>query len=163
MIDIVKSNGVGELFDWRDERLEKICQEEIEKRGGEEVEGFDEENKRALEKGEVCGFTGEDFLPGNQDFGKTQQEMGEESSSSSSSSRDLELLKQHLERQKGVRKGTFGAFCANYRVARGEKDPQKSEGAKKMRELLPDVKKLGFLEWWVCRDEWAEKLVRGEE
>jgi hypothetical protein len=72
------------------------------------------------------------------------------------------MLKEHLQRQRGVRKGTFGAFCANYRLAREQSDPASSAAAAMMRELLPKVHQLGYLQWWVCRDNWAETLVSGQ-
>eukprot|EP00009_Paramoeba_aestuarina_P000414 CAMPEP_0201515028 /NCGR_PEP_ID=MMETSP0161_2-20130828/6703_1 /ASSEMBLY_ACC=CAM_ASM_000251 /TAXON_ID=180227 /ORGANISM="Neoparamoeba aestuarina, Strain SoJaBio B1-5/56/2" /LENGTH=236 /DNA_ID=CAMNT_0047911731 /DNA_START=98 /DNA_END=804 /DNA_ORIENTATION=- len=146
MIDMVRSNGVGDLYDWRDERLQIICNEELEKRKDEAVRSFDEEKQKALAAGELCGFTGDDLLPGTQDFGAAGEE----------SRRSDPLLKEHLDRQQGVRKGTFGAFCANYRLARESENPQQSDAANMMKELLPDVKKLGYFRWWVCRDEWAE-------
>ena len=69
------------------------------------------------------------------------------------------MLQEHLERQRGVRKGTFGAFCANYRLARTQPDPAVTAAAAMMLELLPHVHQLGYLQWWMCRDAWAEALV----
>jgi beta-phosphoglucomutase-like phosphatase (HAD superfamily) len=153
MVDIVRSNGVGDLFDWRDQDIAEICREEMAKRGDEEVQAFDADNLEALASGEVCGFTGEDLLPGAQDFGASAAETATRSHRSDA------VLQEHLERQRGVRKGTFGAFCANYRLARTQPDPAATEAAAMMLELLPHVHQLGYLKWWVCRDAWAEALV----
>lgn len=153
MVDIVRSNGVGDLFDWRDQDIAEICREEMAQRGDEQVQGFDDENLKALASGEVCGFTGEDLLPGAQDFGASAAQTA------MSSHRTDALLQEHLERQRGVRKGTFGAFCANYRLARTQPDPAATAAAAMMLELLPHVHQLGYLKWWVCRDAWAEALV----
>ena len=153
MVDIVRSNGVGDLFDWRDQDIAEICREEMAKRGDEEVQGFDDDNQEALASGEVCGFTGEDLLPGAQDFGASAAQTA------ISSHRTDALLQEHLERQRGVRKGTFGAFCANYRLARTQPDPAATAAAAMMLELMPHVNQLGYLQWWVCRDAWAEALV----
>ena len=68
MVDIVRSNGVGDLFDWPDQHIAEISHEEMTRRGDEAVQGFDDDNLKALTSGEVCGFTGEDLLPGVQDF-----------------------------------------------------------------------------------------------
>lgn len=153
MVDIVHSNGVGDLFDWRDRDIAEICREEMAKRGDEQVQAFDDDNRKALASGLVCGFTGEDLLPGAQDFGASAAETAVHSHRSDA------LLQEHLERQRGVRKGTFGAFCANYRLARTQPDPAASAAAAMMLELLPHVHQLGYLRWWVCRDAWAEALV----
>jgi len=153
MVDIVRSNGVGDLFDWRDQDIAEICLEEMAGRGEEEVQGFDDDNQEALASGEVCGFTGEDLLPGAQDFGASAAQTA------ISSHRTDALLQEHLERQRGVRKGTFGAFCANYRLARTQPDPAATAAAAMMLELMPHVNQLGYLQWWVCRDAWAEALV----
>ncbi|WP_206749799.1 hypothetical protein [Synechococcus sp. UW179A] len=153
MVDIVRSNGVGDLFDWRDQDIAEICLEEMAKRGDEEVQGFDDDNQEALASGEVCGFTGEDLLPGAQDFGASAAQTA------MSSHRSDAVLQEHLERQRGVRKGTFGAFCANYRLARTQPDPATTAAAAMMLELLPHVHQLGYLQWWVCCDAWAEALV----
>ena len=156
MVDIVRSNGVGDLFDWRDQDIAEICLKEMAKRGDEEVQGFDDDNQEALASGEVCGFTGEDLLPGAQDFGASAAQTA------ISSHRTDALLQEHLERQRGVRKGTFGAFCANYRLARTQLDPAATAAAAMMLELMPHVNQLGYLQWWVCRDAWAEALVAVE-
>ena len=156
MVDIVHSNGVGDLFEWRDQDIAEICRQEMSKRGDESVQAFDDDNRAALAAGEVCGFTGEDLLPGERDFGASAAEV------TGSVSRSDDMLKEHLQRQRGVRKGTFGAFCANYRLAREQSDPASSAAAAMMRELLPKVHQLGYLQWWVCRDNWAETLVSGQ-
>ena len=153
MVDIVHSNGVGDLFDWRDRDIAEICREEMAKRGDEQVQAFDDDNRKALASGLVCGFTGEDLLPGAQDFGASAAETAVHSHRSDA------LLQEHLERQRGVRKGTFGAFCANYRLARTQPDPAASAAAAMMLELLPHVHQLGYLRWWVCRDAWVVDLV----
>ena len=153
MVDIVHSNGVGDLFDWRDRDIAEICRGEMAKRGDEQVQAFDDDNRKALASGLVCGFTGEDLLPGAQDFGASAAETAVHSHRSDA------LLQEHLERQRGVRKGTFGAFCANYRLARTQPDPAASAAAAMMLELLPHVHQLGYLRWWVCRDAWVEDLV----
>ena len=62
------------------------------------------------------------------------------------------LLQEHLERQRGVRKGTFGAFCGNYRLARTQPDQASTAAAAMMLELLPHFHQLGHLKWWVCCD-----------
>ena len=153
MVDIVRSNGVGDLFAWRDEDIAKICREEMAARSDEVVQAFDDDNRAALAAGEVCGFTGEDLLPGSQDFGASAAETADHTH------RNDPLLLEHLERQRGVRKGTFGAFCANYRLARQQADPSYSAAADMMRELMPHVRQLGYFQWWQCCDDWAEALV----
>ena len=153
MVDIVRSNGVGDLFAWRDEDIARICREEMTARSDEVVQAFDDDNRAALAAGEVCGFTGEDLLPGSQDFGASAAETADHTH------RNDPLLQQHLERQRGVRKGTFGAFCANYRLARQQADPSHSAAADMMRELMPHVRQLGYFQWWLCCDDWAQDLV----
>ena len=153
MVDIVRSNGVGDLFDWRDQDIAEICRQELEQRGGEAVQAFDADNRAALAAGDVCGFTGEDLLPGDQDYGASA------AATEVSTHRSDALLQEHLERQRGVRKGTFGAFCANYRLARQHPNPASSAAADMMRELLPHVRQLGYLRWWRCRDAWADALA----
>ena len=63
-----------------------------------------EVDKAALEA--AGGFTGAHFLPDGVDFGALGAADNDP------------LLLAHLQRQKGVRKGTFGAFCENYRIGR---------------------------------------------
>jgi hypothetical protein len=153
MVDIVHSNGVGDLFDWRDQDIAAICRQEMANRGGEAVQAFDDDNRAARAAGVVCGFTGEDLLPGDQDYGASA------AATEVSTHRCDALLQKHLERQKGVRKGTFGAFCVNYCLARQQPNPAGSAAAAMMRELLPHVRQLGYLNWWRCRDAWAEALA----
>ena len=155
MVDIVRSNEVGVLFDWRDSDIAEICREEMQARGDEEVQAFDVDNQEALAAGEVCGFTGEDFLPADQDFGDSA------SATELTTHRSDPLLQEHLERQRGVRKGTFGAFCANYQLARQQPAPSSSAAAAMMRELLPQIRQLGYFQWLICRDAWAEELIMG--
>ena len=90
MVDIVHSNGVGDLFDWRDQDIAEICRQEMSKRGDESVQAFDDDNRAALTAGEVCGFTGEDLLPGERDFGASAAEV------TGSVSRSDDMLKEHL-------------------------------------------------------------------
>ena len=68
------------------------------------------------------GFLGDHFLPANTVHGGL-----------SSSNTDPRLAK-HLKRQRGVRKGTMGAFVANYRLA--QEDMTNSAAIVAMQELL---------------------------
>ena len=93
------------------------------------------------------GFTGAHFLPDGVDFGALGAAAADP------------LLLSHLERMQGVRMGTFGAFCENYRIGRraGGDAP---EAVSVMRQYLhPDILQLGYFRWWDCRDAWAQALV----
>ena len=133
-----------DLFVWSDRtppRLRAIIDDELRSLAHSEVD------KAALEA--EGGFTGAHFLPDgpSASFGA----LG--------SAADDPLLRAHLERQKGVRKGTFGAFCANYRIGKSA-GGDAPEAVAMMREYLyPDIMQLNYFSWWDCQDAWAQALV----
>lgn len=136
--DIVSANGVGELFEWTEPRLAAIVEDEL-RCWSHEPYAADPSTLRG-------GFTGDDFLPGSDNHGTV-------------ASGDVDpLLKAHQVRQVGVRKGTFGAFVANYRLARS--DANNIHARQTMAEyLFPGIMQLGYFDWWKCKDDWAQEMV----
>jgi len=142
--DIVSACGVGELFEWTEPRLAAIVEDELSSRSHEQF---------AVDPCSLQGgFVGDDFLPGSvrrfvgDNFGPVARDPVDS------------LLATHLARAKGVRKGTFGAFVANYRLARA--DPMNTQARETMAEyLFPDIMQLGYFDWLMCKDAWAQELV----
>lgn len=136
--DIVSACGVGELFEWTEPRLATIVEDELRCRSHE---------KFAADPSTLQGgFTGDDFLPGSENHGTV------------TSGNVDPLLQAHQARQVGVRKGTFGAFVANYRLARSDGSNTHAREAM-ATHLFPDIMQLGYFNWWKCKDAWAQEMV----
>jgi hypothetical protein len=148
--DFVHASFIFECFDLKEEtkaqaKIRWIVVDELKNRSHEKYV----ENTELL-KG---GYIGDHFLPGTDACGPSVD-------------KDTEgRLAKHQKIQVGVRKGTFGAFIANYREARkiNNDDPQKfmKRGIflGQMRVGLVDIEKLGYFNWLFCRDKWAQGLV----
>ena len=142
--DIVKSNSIGILYNFRDNKLKQIFHEEMAKHINNKIQ-----NKKVeitFNNDKMRGFIGDDFLPQKKNFGIANN-------------KDINdpLLARNLKRQKGVRKGTMGAFNENYKLLK--KNPNNTNAINRMKELLPNIIKLDYFKWIECNDIWIQKLI----
>lgn len=144
MHDIVKSNSIGILYNFRDNKLKQIFHEEMAKHINNKIQNKKEEITFNNDK--MRGFIGDDFLPLKKNFGIANN-------------KDINdpLLARNLKRQKGVRKGTMGAFNENYKLLK--KNPNNTNAINRMKELLPNIIKLDYFKWIECNDIWIQKLI----
>ena len=92
------------------------------------------------------GFIGDDFLPEKKNFGIANNKYINDP-----------LLARNLKRQKGVRKGTMGAFNENYKLLKI--NPNNTNAINRIKKLLPDIIKLDYFKWIKCNDIWIQKLI----
>ena len=142
--DIVKSNSIGILYNFRDNKLKQIFHEEMAKHINNKIQNKKEEITFNNDK--MRGFIGNDFLPNKKNFGIANN-------------KDINdpLLAKNLKRQKGVRKGTMGAFNENYKLLK--KNPNNTNAINRMKELLPNIIKLDYFKWIECNDIWIQNLI----
>ena len=144
MPDIVKSNSIGILYNFRDNKLKQIFHEEMAKHINNKI--HNKKKEITFNNDKMRGFIGDDFLPHKKIFGIANNKYINDP-----------LLARNLKRQKGVRKGTMGAFNENYKLLK--KNPNNTNAINRMKELLPNIIKLDYFKWIECNDIWIQNLI----
>ena len=144
MPDIVKSNSIGILYNFRDDKLKQIFYEEMAKHINNKIQN--KKKEISFNNNEMRGFIGDDFLPEKKNFGIANNKYINDP-----------LLARNLKRQKGVRKGTMGAFNENYKLLKI--NPNNTNAINRIKKLLPDIIKLDYFKWIKCNDIWIQKLI----
>jgi len=127
---LFEGDPLGDLFVWSASGLKVLIEREKQT----------EQYRGGVPTDLAGGFTASDF----------DTEMDDEPADA-----HLCLMKARLQNVPG---DIFRLFCDGYRTVK--RNPSNHQSYLRMRDMLyPGLIRLGYFNWWQCRDKWAQSMV----